>query len=199
MWHIPEIWLPSVVSNITVYGVIVMSYLEHLHLETLPDRGWRTNAFPDRLTVYLIPSVSIPGLSWLFGFWLSHFVGIPIFGNTLWYVLTCRWGQTVEVAKESWIWQNRLGFSALTISSGQRDMKILVNRVGRWRCMSLWIHMELWPPTDLGYLDPDGRAKSSYLCCRSHLLTVMIFFVMIPCWNNLATPVLDSSYDHGCD
>ena len=110
MWHTPEIWLPSVVSNITVHGVIAMSYLKYLYLETLPDRGWRTNAFPDRLTVYLIPSASIPGLSWLFGFWLSHFVGIPIFGNTLWYVLTLPlrsncWGckGILDLTEQTWI------------------------------------------------------------------------------------------------
>ena len=72
--------------------------------------GWRTNAFSDRLTVYLIPSVSIPGLSWLFGFGLSHFVGIPIFGNTLWYVFTLLlrsncWGckGILDLIEQTWI------------------------------------------------------------------------------------------------
>ena len=36
MRYVPKIWLPSIVSNITVYGVRYVSYLNYLHLETGP-------------------------------------------------------------------------------------------------------------------------------------------------------------------
>ena len=110
MWHTPEIWLPSVVSNIMVHGVIAMSFLKYLYLETLPDRGWRTNAFLDRLTGYLISSASTPSQSWLFGFRLSPFIGIPIVGNTRWYGLilllrsNCRGCKGIlDLREQTWI------------------------------------------------------------------------------------------------
>ena len=110
MRHVPKIRLPFVVNNMQGYGLIAMAYLKYLHLETGLTGDCRTNAFPDRLTVYLSPSVIIPCLSWLFSFWFSHFVGIPIFGNTLWYVLTLPlrsncWGYKgiLDLTEQTWI------------------------------------------------------------------------------------------------
>ena len=56
--------------------------------ETVLTWCWRENTFHDLLSMRLVPSVSLPVLSWLFGFWLSHVVGIPIRGNGLWDALT---------------------------------------------------------------------------------------------------------------
>lgn len=92
----------------------------------------------------------------------------------------CRWSQTTEVAKESWIWQNILGYSTLTILSGSAGYEVLVERSRPLRiclCGSIWNHglQPTWVSRPWW-----SCKKSSYLCCQSHPLTVMIFFVRIP-------------------
>ena len=166
--YVPKIWLPSIVSNILVYGVIAVSNLNYLHLETGPTGGWRTNAFPDRLVVYLILSVSIPGLSWLFGFDFSHVVDIPIYGNRLWSGLTlplrsgcwaCK--EILDLTEQSWI------FHTNYVKRVSRIWKILVNRVGRWE-YDIVDPYGIMASNGFGYPYPNGRAKIIILCCQPH-------------------------------
>ena len=110
MRYVPKIWLPSVVSNITVYGVIVVSYLKYLHLETGPTGA-------DGQMLFLTDWPCTWFRRWVYRVWadcsafdFSHVVDIPICGNRLWYALTLPlrsdcWGckGILDLTEQTWI------------------------------------------------------------------------------------------------
>ena len=103
MRYVPKIWLPSVVSNIMVYGVIAVSNLNYLHLETGPDRGltdkcfsWQTDRVLDSVGEYTGSELIVRLLIFLmWSIYPSVVIGCDMLS-------CCRRSQSVELAKKYW-------------------------------------------------------------------------------------------------
>ena len=110
MRYVPKIWLPFVVSNISLYGVIAVSNLNYLHLVT-------GLAGDDGQLLFLAGWPCTWFRRWGYRVWadcstfdFSHVIDIPICSNRPWYALTLPlqsdcWGckGILNLTEQTWI------------------------------------------------------------------------------------------------